>query len=137
LSLKIERQISLKATHPVELWKTVLSRDLPNLRKLDLNYTINSDNAHNVEGILDILTVLSSLRGLRALNCQFFNTRSRPELVPKFLALSRILKKMTWLEDIDSSIQLEDDIGALFRDHPKLTTLRIGSWNTGNFFLLF
>jgi hypothetical protein len=131
LSLKIERQISLKATHPVELWKTVLSRDLPNLRKLDLNYTINSDNAHNVEGILDILTVLSSLRGLRALNCQFFNTRSRPELVPKFLALSRILKKMTWLEDIDSSIQLEDDIGALFRDHPKLTTLRIGSWNTG------
>jgi hypothetical protein len=120
----------------VELWKTVLSRDLPNLQKLDLTYTINSDNAHNVESVLDILTVISSLRGLRSLNCQFFNTRSRPELAPKFLALSRILRKMTWLEAIDTSIQLEDDIGALFRDHPKLTTLRIGAWNTGKFYFV-
>jgi len=131
LSFEINRKIWLTPGHPVEIWENILSRDLRHLRELNISFTLNSKNDSKQLDWIEKLTVLSTLHNLKKLVCQFHNAYEQRRFQPKFYQLGQVVKKMTWLEHLDASFPIDNNIGELFKDHQKLTALEIGSYNEG------
>lgn len=107
--INLDRKTKLSS----KIIKYILFQDLPHLRKLSLS---SQNSNEDTNWLINRLTVFHNLKKLsyptEGLACA-------PD------GLVQLYQKMTWIEHLNGYFRRNEDFGALFKEHTRLTKLEI------------